>query len=122
MTIKVIRRPPQIAEVEAPRIVRLPARRTDPETSKVAAEAMTERVKGRVRGALWTLVHTLPPSTDEEMWAAYELLLISGQVPKATDARLRHCRKDLVDMGLLHDTGAKRANRSGYEATVWGLA
>lgn len=95
------------------------ARRTDPETSYAAAAVTTEDIKGRARQMLWRLLDRMGDATDEEMYDEYVRLVVSHRAPMITDARLRHMRKDLVEMGLVLDTGVRRAQRSGSKARVW---
>jgi hypothetical protein len=95
-------------------------RSDDPATSREAAGAASEQIKGRVRQLAYKLL-AAGAATDEELWEGYELLMRHGVAPKITDARLRHCRKDLERQGLITATGERRANKSGSRARVWAV-
>jgi hypothetical protein len=89
------------------------ARKTDPLTSHEAAASVTERtVSETKRMILETLA--LEPATDVAIFLAWpdEAMSSSG---------LRTRRKELVDEGLVIDTGRREQLASGRWAIVWGL-
>lgn len=96
-------------------------RDADPDTSRAAASVSSEAIKGQARR--WLLSYlTRCAATDEQMYAAYSVVAHAGDVPRITDARLRHCRRDLELAGLIAPTGEKRKNKSGSKARVWSVA
>jgi hypothetical protein len=84
------------------------ARRDDPDTSKAAAQ----RIKaGSMRGKLLD-AFTVAPWTAEEAadWCGFT----------ASDGAWKRV-SDLLNLGLLYDTGLRRTSRSGREQRVLSL-
>jgi len=89
------------------------ARRTDPETSHEAA-ASVENLRAS-QHAVWALLREIGPSTDEELAEAVR------QSPRflISPSGLRTRRHELVDAGLVHDTGQRKILATGRRAVVW---
>lgn len=87
------------------------ARRTDPETSHEAAESVTNitPLKQEILQRLMT------PMTDADL---YELLTISSRLI-VTESGVRSRRSELVQAGLVRDTGARQKLKTGRNAIVW---
>jgi hypothetical protein len=105
-----------VADTGGPR-----ARRTDPDTSHLAAEgADLEGSQAVVRAVL---EYAGPDGlTDEEIaeGARQErFLAIAGR--RYSQSRLRTARVELVELGVVVDAGQTRRTYSGYHARVWML-
>lgn len=90
------------------------ARITDPETSHEAARSVTNvtPLKTEILKALTS------PMTDPEL--LIQISYRSSLVVTASGVRSR--RAELVQAGLVKDTGARRKLSTGRSAIVWGLA
>lgn len=86
------------------------ARRTDPETSWQAARSVKHLresqtiMLGRLR---------VGPATDEDLYR----WPVINKTMSPSGARTR--RKELVDMGLVEDSGVRDKTRSGRKTIVW---
>ena len=102
--------------------VRARARTSDPDTSHWAA-ASVGPLRPNQRAVL-TLLRNHPAGlTDEEMVERYqESRRGNPHVPAQTSSGLRTRRKELVDAGLVADTGEKRRTVAGRATKVWGAA
>lgn len=92
------------------------ARRTDPKTSHDAAKS--------VNGITATKAYILralkkKARTDVQLLEAYRNYKTA---PLASESGIRTRRAELVDMGLVVDTGVRETLPSGRKAIVWGLA
>ena len=98
-------------ELAAPR-----ARRTDPATSHAAAHSVAHlRHNQRV---ILTLLQLDGPMTDEEL-----LYLWNDRIAeRISPSGLRTRRCELVDMGMVRDSGDRRPLESGRMAIVWEAA
>ena len=88
------------------------ARRDDPSTSHAAAASV--RALTPTRRRVWEIV-SQQPSTDFEIrdqWFATD-------GPPISDSGLRTRRSELVEMGLLADSGRTRKGPTGRAYTVW---
>jgi hypothetical protein len=59
------------------------------------------------------------PRTDPQLIEAYRKL---KRAPQASESGIRTRRAELVDKGLVADTGKRAKTPFGRQATVWGLA
>jgi len=89
------------------------ARATDPDTSHEAARSVSNL---RLSQESVLKVLRLIPMTDVEMARIYHS---SIDVPLQSDSGLRTRRKELVDLGLVRDSGHRRKLPSGRSAIVW---
>ena len=79
-------------------------------TSRAAAESMNKNGKAAAQRALvFQCLMEHGPQTDEEI---HDRLGLDGDSERPR-------RVSLVDAGVVHDTGEKRATKSGRKATVW---
>lgn len=88
------------------------ARATDPDTSWAAARSVTDL---RPRQAAVLELLSRGPLTDEQIARRY-----CG--PRQSPSGLRTRRKELVDMGLVRDSGVKERMETGRLAVVWEVA
>ena len=88
------------------------ARRTDPGTSWAAAKSIpTDKLRVSQLAVLTTL-RLGDSMTDQEIEENYP-------GPSQSPSGLRTRRKELVDQGLVEDSGARRRLRSGRQGIVW---
>jgi len=90
------------------------ARTTDPETSHEAAMSVTNitPLKQEILQRLMT------PMTDTDL---YQLLTISSRLI-VTESGVRSRRSELVQAGLVRDTGERVKLATGRNAIVWGTS
>jgi len=96
--------------------VRKHVRRSDPDTSRAAAESVVDTVTIVQQRVLE--IHRNNPDglTDEEMTEKYiNLFGPTGQ------SSIRSRRHDLTSKGKFEDTGLRRELRSGRKGIVWRL-
>jgi hypothetical protein len=91
------------------------ARRTDPITSHLAADSV-DNVTATQAFILRCLKR---PRNDVELVSAYNAYKTA---PRASESGIRSRRAELVDRGLVVDTGARVKLTSGRYSIVWGLA
>lgn len=87
------------------------ARRTDPGTSHAAARSV-ENLRPRQLAILETL-RRCGPLTDEGIAMRYV-----GPLQSPSGMRTR--RRELVDAGLVEDTGERSRTRAGRSTILWG--
>lgn len=92
------------------------ARRTDPATSHAAAGTVAHLRHNQQ--IILTLLRLEGGQTDEEL-----LLLWNDRIAeRISPSGLRTRRSELVDMGLVRDSGDRRPLESGRIAIVWEYA
>jgi hypothetical protein len=94
------------------------ARSTDPQTSHDAAASVgniTDTKKAIVR-----ILEVHGPLTDPEINAKYNKMVNLGIAPRASESGLRSRRSELVNIGVVEDTGFKQKLESGRNAIIWG--
>jgi hypothetical protein len=90
------------------------ARRTDPDTSWAAAHSVTElREKQRL---VYEILEHYGPLTDQGIAGYYGH---DPSLPIQSPSGLRTRRCELVDKGLVKDTGERVKLRTGRRAAVW---
>lgn len=95
------------------------ARVTDPETSHEAAAAVTDLTG--TQSAILDLLKI--PMTDEALVHAYQGRIHQGRAPLASESGIRTRRKELVDRGLVRDSGRRgRMALTGRKSIIWELA
>ena len=87
------------------------ARRTDVWSSHEAASSI-KRIRESQQAVLEALT-ILGPMTDEELVSRY------GGRPQQSPSGLRTRRSELVELGVVRDSGQRRVLRSGRRAIVW---
>jgi len=90
------------------------ARRTDPQTSHEAARSV-ERIRERQQAVL-DLLRRRGPMCDEEIARTYAG--VAG-LPAQSPSGLRTRRAELVDMGLVEDSGERVTLASGRRSIRW---
>lgn len=93
------------------------ARRSDPETSRIAATSITPRDLVGVMRADYELL-AVRPMTDDELFAAY----LDAGYPRRTRQRIATARSDLTKRGLVRWTGRFGLSLNGKPARVWEVA
>lgn len=91
------------------------ARSTDPITSHLAAHS----VKDVTATKLYILRALRKARADDELIEAYRNY---KGAPPASESGIRSRRSELVEQGLVVDTGYKVLMPSGRKAIVWGLS
>lgn len=91
------------------------ARRTDPITSHDAADS----VDNITQTQSYVLRCLRRPRVDVELVSAYREYKTA---PRASESGIRSRRAELVDRGLVIDTGRRVRLESGRYAIVWGLS
>jgi hypothetical protein len=91
------------------------ARSTDPVTSHMAAES----VDNVTRTQTYILRCLKRPRNDVELVNAFRSY---KSAPLASESGIRSRRAELVDRGLVIDTGRRVKLASGRYSIVWGLA
>lgn len=92
------------------------ARSTDPATSSAAAASVTD-LTGKQRAVL-SVFYRHGGMHDEDLLLAYD---VTPNVPRQTDSGLRTRRRELVDGGLLEDSGRKAKTEAGRPSIVWQI-
>jgi hypothetical protein len=92
------------------------ARATDPETSHEAAESLKPKRLRDSQRAVFDLFAMYGAMTDQMLQRAAVIEKV-GQSP----SWIRTRRKELVDAGMIVDTGRKQKTKSGRRAIVWDL-
>jgi len=91
------------------------ARSTDPQTSWEAANSVTRFSITKTRAAILRVLTNEGPLTDEQI--AEQLADLSHTSPSG----LRTRRKELVNAGMVRDSGQRKKMSSGRSAIVWEL-
>lgn len=93
-------------------------RELDPSTSFEAARSIkTENITKTMSGILEILKNG--PRHDESLEQTYNALSISGVYPYASPSGIRSRRAELVELGLVKDSGERVKTRSGRSSIVW---
>ena len=95
------------------------ARTTDPNTSHLAADSITDDVIRLRQRDVMKALRRVGPCHDPVL--IDEIMTGDRYLPQS-ESGIRTRRKELVDKGLVIDTGATVATDSGRKAKVWGLA
>lgn len=82
------------------------ARRSDPDTSKAAAQSVNTKTLGQL---VVSALKEVGPMTTEELAAVLQETVVT------ISPRMR----PLVNLGLVRDSGQTRANNSGRKAILW---
>jgi len=97
------------------------ARRSDPETSWEAARSQSsEKIRISQRDLLSVLLER-GPITDTGLVEAYTELARRGEVIEQSPSGIRTRRHELVDRGLVVDTGEKQVLPTGRRAILWDV-
>lgn len=93
------------------RKIKINARRADPQTSWEAA--LSVRNIGYTQNAILSVVSRYGPVSDDDI---YRHLLI-----QVSESGARTRRRELVDMGLIRDSGKRGKTASGRKTALWEL-
>ncbi len=98
------------------------ARRTDPDTSRTAADSVDD-LNARQSAVLFAL-YELGPGTDAELVARYPGLVerFPDVYPQQSPQSIRSRRAELVAVGHVIDTGEHGLSDYGRPAVVWAAA
>jgi hypothetical protein len=91
------------------------ARRTDPETSREAASSFTPVRLTEIQKDVLAFFRSHGPATDEELRESLE-------AKHPAESTLRKRRTELVQRGLLHDTGTTKFSGNRRRMIVWECA
>lgn len=91
------------------------ARRTDPKTSHEAAASVDNVTMTQA----FVLRALKKPRTDPQLIEAYRQL---KKAPLASESGIRTRRAELVEKGLVADSGKRSVTPFGRKAIVWGLS
>ena len=94
------------------------ARSTDPWTSKDAAMRVAVQP---LQDRLIYVFEAGYPMTDDELLLEYARAASLYRWKPATPSGIRSRRSELVEKGLLIDTGKTRLTATGRHSIVWGL-
>lgn len=96
------------------------ARQTDIETSHEAAASVKNITA--TQQAIMKLIQ-IHPMTDQRLIDFYQAQIRMGadarDFPRASESGIRSRRAELVDRGLIKDSGARETLESGRSAVVW---
>lgn len=93
------------------------ARATDPDTSREAADSITD-ITARQNAILQVMHNAGAPLTDPQLAALYDE---TGGLPPQSESGLRTRRSELVRLGRVRDSGGRMPLPSNRHAIVWEL-
>lgn len=102
------------------KLIRPRARKSDPVTSHVAAASVVDVTKKQA-AVLHTLKDLGGEATDDSIKSWYKALQFHDDLPDQSDSGLRTRRRELVDEGLIVNTGQLLPTKTGRPAIVWRL-
>lgn len=97
------------------------ARTTDPDTSHEAAQSVNGTLARNQGYVLQTFRENVFPMTDHALFESYAALERPGIVGRQSESGIRTRRKELVDRGVLEDSGVRVRLPSGRHAIRWQL-
>lgn len=97
------------------------ARSTDPATSHAAARSIRPGFLRDSQDAIVKLFRELGPMDDSLLVDRYQEAVLEGLRPNQSPSGIRTRRAELVDAGVVRDTGRTVRLESGRQATVWEL-
>ena len=93
------------------------ARLTDPGTSHQAADSVGNLTETK-KAIFYILKY---PRTDAELIDSYNNLVQRNEAPRASESGIRSRRAELVQDGLVTDTGHRAKSPSGRNMIVWAI-
>lgn len=93
------------------------ARLTDPGTSHQAADSVGNLTETK-KAIFYILKY---PMTDAELLDSYRMLVQRNEAPRASESGIRSRRAELVEDGLVMDTGHRAKSPSGRNMIVWAI-
>lgn len=103
-----------VIEIPTPTATEARARNTDPGTSHEAARSVSEL--RRKQFVVWEMLFSYGPMTDEEIAERY-----APPYPPQSPSGLRTRRRELVDAGLVRDTGERKRTKANRRTIVWEI-
>lgn len=100
--------------------MRAHARNTDPTTSHAAARSVRNQTDTHER--ILDLLERFGDATDEELVIYWRQMRDLADWPAISPSGLRSRRAELVDLGLVVDTGRRGKTASGRSCIVWDRA
>jgi hypothetical protein len=98
----------------------LKVRRTDPETSVEAAESVQDKIRASQAAVLLVLNTYYPEGcTDSELIIMYRMQSNRMTLPRQSESGIRTRRSELVERGLVEDTGKRDVLASGRRSIIW---
>ena len=99
-------------------LLRPRARRSDPDTSHDAADALDKPLAMNAkRSAVLRVLSACGPMVDASLISAYERQACLGHLPQQTAQSIRSRRAELVRMGLVAAGGKRKVGRHLH--TIW---
>ena len=95
------------------------ARNTDPDTSHEAARTVRRRLCEQVRAGVVRLLEKYGPMTDEDIAEWWTDPGFADVFPVVSSSGLRTRRAELVDQGLVADSGQLVLLPTGRSAVEW---
>lgn len=100
--------------------MRLRVRKTDPETSVEAAASVQAKLRASQLAVLLVLGKYPMGATDTELVASYQKAMLYHElIPMQSESGIRTRRKELVERGLVMDTGDRDYLPSGRRSIRW---
>lgn len=96
------------------------ARRTDPTTSHAAAKSVRNQTETHDR--VLELLETFGDATDEDLFTYWRQMRDLHDWPAISPSGLRSRRSELVELGLVVDTGRRGTTASGRACIIWDIA
>lgn len=108
-------------EVPTPVRVAALSRFTDPETSRTAAATITVDRLRETQRVILEILDRFGPACDQDIETYARQLHSLGEAPKQSPSGLRSRRAELVDAGLVRDSGERTKTSSGRQTIVWEI-
>ena len=104
--------------------MQLRVRRTDPETSVEAAQSVQDKIRESQAAVLLVLSTYYPEGcTDTELIIMYRMQSMRlALLPRQSESGIRTRRKELVERGLVEDTGKRDILASGRRSIIWKVS
>jgi len=103
--------------------MQLRVRRTDPETSVEAAQSVQDKIRESQAAVLLVLSTYYPEGcTDTELIIMYRMQSNRLAIPRQSESGIRTRRKELVERGLVEDTGKRDILASGRRSIIWKVS
>lgn len=97
------------------------SRATDPETSRQAAASISKDKMRETQRQILEVLGRFGPSCDEDIAIHFRQLSEIEAWPLQSPSGLRSRRAELVNAGLVRDSGQRTKTSSGRQTIVWEL-
>lgn len=98
------------------------SRPTDPDTSRQAAASLKGDKIRETQRQILNVLERFGPSCDEDIQTYFRQLASLEGWPPQSPSGLRSRRAELVDAGLVIDSGERSRTSSGRQTIVWTLS